>query len=503
VLGKVLRSSRLAVVSILVLINSAGIAVADVIPAGTTFTVPDGGFIALGSLEDGPAGGGTVVIGPTDPFTQLDIGTDNRNVIFSGSINGAGSLTKTGTGFQVLTGTSNIGGQLQLCLCFDGGLEIRGGSFTVGSTVLVDNGVLMVTQGGRLDQLDPFTGIAVDDRMIVDGAGSVVNDAGITVLGQFALGPASLVISNGARFNSVTGVGMISPVAEVSATVTGAGSQWNIGALLQVISGGPATTVTVADGGAINVAGVVFFTAGTTLNLGTGGLAGSFNSAAIVTDGAIVANFTDVLTLSADIAGNGTLTKNGPGRLILTGNNLYTGATTVNGGTLSVNGANGDSPFTINPGGILGGSGVAGMTNVAGGTIDPGNSVGTLTVNDSLAFGAGSTYRVEVSTTADRINVVAGGIGPGNALLTGGTVAPAYLPGGLLQRQYVILNAAGGLGGTSFAGLAAVPPGIIASLTYDANNVYLNHAISFGTIPGLTQNQRNVATAPCRPIWRC
>ena len=60
-----------------------------------------------------------------------------------------------------------------------------------------------------------------------------------------------------------------------------------------------------------------------------------------------------------------------------------------------------------------------------GGAIAPGNSVGTLTVRNSLTFGSGSNYLVEVGTTADRTNVVAG-TGPGNAVLSGGAVAADF-----------------------------------------------------------------------------
>ena len=45
---------------------------------------------------------------------------------------------------------------------------------------------------------------------------------------------------------------------------------------------------------------------GSTLNLGTGGLAGGINTPAIDNDGQIVANFTDTLTLAAAISGTGT-----------------------------------------------------------------------------------------------------------------------------------------------------------------------------------------------------
>ena len=131
-------------------------------------------------------------------------------------------------------------------------------------------------------------------------------------------------------------------------------------------------------------------------------------------------------TFAGVISGLGGIAKNGAGTLILTGNSTYSGATAVNGGMLSVNGSIGNSAVTVNGGATLGGNGTVGTTLVGnGGAIAPGNSVGTLTVRNSLTFGSGSNYLVEVGTTADRTNVVAG-TGPGNAVLSGGAVAADF-----------------------------------------------------------------------------
>ena len=93
---------------------------------------------------------------------------------------------------------------------------------------------------------------------------------------------------------------------------------------------------------------------------------------------------------SADISGvirdggfnggtGGTLIKAGTGSLILSGANTYTGATNVNGGTLSVNGSIASSSLiTVNAGATLGGNGTVGNTTINGGTLAPGNSIGTL-----------------------------------------------------------------------------------------------------------------------------
>jgi len=148
---------------------------------------------------------------------------------------------------------------------------------------------------------------------------------------------------------------------------------------------------------------------------------------------------------------------------------------------------------TVNAGGTLGGNGTVGNTVINGGTLSPGNAIGTITVNGNLTFNAASTYRVEVSpTTADRTNVT------GTAALAG-TVQAVPLPGSFTAKTYTILNAAGGLGGTTFGSLT-VPSGSGGNphLTYDPNNVYLvleAQQLAPQLPPGLNENQSNVANA--------
>ena len=124
-------------------------------------------------------------------------------------------------------------------------------------------------------------------------------------------------------------------------TVTGSGSVLNVSNGLEI--GGPGCgcgspsvgTLTVADGAVVNSPASTAIFAGSTLNLGTGGLSGAIVTPAIANDGQIVANFTDTLSLAANISGAGTLSKLGSGTLILTGTNTYTGGTTVNGGPVN------------------------------------------------------------------------------------------------------------------------------------------------------------------------
>lgn len=70
---------------------------------------------------------------------------------------------------------------------------------------------------------------------------------------------------------------------------------------------------------------------------------------------------------------------------------------TVRGGTLFVNGGYDALDLTVLSGATLGGSGDVGSVAVTGGTLAPGNSFGTLTLNGDLSFDANSTFQVEVN----------------------------------------------------------------------------------------------------------
>jgi autotransporter-associated beta strand protein len=110
----------------------------------------------------------------------------------------------------------------------------------------------------------------------------------------------------------------------------------------------------------------------------------------------------------------------------------------IDGGTLRVDGSIATSSLTtVNAGATLGGNGIVADTVINGGTLSPGNSIGTLTVQGSLVFTAASTYLVEVSATnADRVNVT------GTATLGGATVNASFAAGTYVAKQYTILNGA-------------------------------------------------------------
>lgn len=252
--------------------------------------------------------------------------------------------------------------------------------------------------------------------------------------------------------------------------------------------------------GSIAGSGIYYIGAGNTLVTGGNNLSTEVKG--------VIADFNPC---GCGVPGPGSLEKVGSGNLILSGVNTYTGTTTVNGGKLTVDGSilsssgttvnsggalsvNGSAgSVTVNAGGTLGGNGTVGNTNINGGTLAPGNSIGLLTVQGSLVLSAAATYMVEVSPTdRDRTNVI------GTATLGGATVNASFGPGSYVPRQYTILNATNGLGGSTFGSLVNtnLPNNFKTSLTYDANNVYLNTALVFvAPSGGFNINQQNVANA--------
>ena len=86
-------------------------------------------------------------------------------------------------------------------------------------------------------------------------------------------------------------------------------------------------------------------------------------------DGTTAFTFDSGSTLS----GAGNLVKNGSSVLSLGGSSpTFTGPTTVNGGTLEVDGSLPNSPIAVNFGAILGGSGTVGTVTATSASVSPG-----------------------------------------------------------------------------------------------------------------------------------
>jgi len=538
--------------------NDSSFAPGFTVNAGSALTVGNGAFVEIGSL----AGGGTVTIGS---FSLLSI-VGNSSSTFSGAFAGAGSLELDDMASLTLTGASNggnigiIGRDLTLCgTCASPALTISGGSLTVGGSTIVEGNAYRHQRRHAHDhqfrrcrqRSDHRSGLerdrhrGDDHRQFRPGVrhhqqrrrAQQPGQRGHRHLPSFPrhsdrdrdrtrLDLERRRPLRSLRWRRLGGAGRAHHCQRrrgqlhhvhdhrrcVRRQLEGDRHWRGLGLECVQFAGDrrprlrlypPVVgTLTIADGGVVNSPGATSIGAGSTLNLGVGGLAGAIVTPAIVNDGQIAANFTDTLTLAANISGAGTLSKAGPGTLILTGASTYTGATTIDGGTLIVNGSIANSPVMVNPGATLAGTGTVGPTTInSGGIFAPGNSPGTMTVAGNLAFQSGALYVVQIDpSTASRANV------SGSATLAG-TVQAVFAPGIYLSRRYTILSAAGGRSG-AFNALTTtnLPAGFSASLSYTASDATLNIIAALGGLTilggpgdlgaaGLNGNQRNVANA--------
>ena len=441
---------------------------ANTFSPNSTHNVLSGGVLDLNNFNQtigALSGEGDVTLGSG----SLDTGGNNASTTFAGVIAGSGGLTKSGTGTFTLAGanlhgggTTLAGGVLSVSADANlgaaaGALSFNGGTLQVTGTAFntTARAVNWSAAGGIFDIVAAGNSFTVTSAI---GAGGALTK----------IGTGTLVLAGATSYAGAT---------NVNAGTLQAGAA-------NAFSGSSAFTV--ASGATLNLAG---------FNQTIGSLAGTgtvgFGAGVLTTGGDNTST-----TFAGVASGSGGLTKAGTGTFTLTGSNTYTGTTTVNAGTLSVNGAIA-GPVTVNSGATLGGTGTIGSTTVNnGGVFAPGNSIGTITVNGNLVLGAGSIYRVELSpTSSDRTNVT------GSATL-GGTAQLLFGPGSYAQHSYTILSAAGGRIGT-FENVAVegLPATLTASLSYTSTDVLLATLTSQiepvlpKFLSGVTPNQRSVAAA--------
>ena len=389
---------------------------------------------------------------------------------------GNGSVTNFGTITGAYAGVGNIFNSSGVALPNgDGdGVDIDFIGTVRNFGVIRGTGAGGVDSGGRTNGSD---GIAIGGGLIENSAGALISGATRGILvddGGSASAFGAITITNAGRIeglaaSALTIVGNFNNTVTNTGEISGAGSE-------------PAVFFNGTGANRLTTSGVITATGtGPAIRFGSGA------NQLIVQGGSI---------RGAVIGGGAsTLSFALPAGTTFTVADAYTGfaSATVQSGNVVVNGALTTSgATTIAPGASLSGSGaLSGL--VVNGTLAPGNSVGVLTVNGSLALGAGSTTAIEVQgATIDRV-VVSG------AATLGGTVRVTFLGGPYsFATPYTFLTAAGGRTGT-FAGLDASGSGfgvgVVPTLGYTATDATLTLAPGQFSTLGLNRNQASVATA--------
>lgn len=396
-------------------------------------------------------GTGTLILGGSNTFTGPV--TINAGVISINTLNNGGSSSNIGASSSSASnlvfngGTLRYTGEMQSCnRLFT--LSTNGGTIDGSGTGALNfnNSSSMGFSGSGARTLT-LTGSATGNTLAMavgdnggatsitkSGSGSWILTGDNTASGTVSITDGTLQIGNGGTSGSING-----PVTNNGTLIFNRSNSFTFS---KVISG-TGNLIKTGDG-TLSLSGANTYSGSTSINYGTLQL----NAANVIPDGAskgdvllygtldlnsysetinglsgngVVDNKaagTPVLTIGANNANstfegsinNNTgalqLTKTGSGTIILTGNNTYSGATTVSAGELRINGSASSSALTVNSGAKLSGTGTVGQVTINnGGEISPGsNSVGTLTTG-SLILNNSSVLNFELGTSSDQIIV--------------------------------------------------------------------------------------------------
>ncbi|MBZ9942478.1 autotransporter-associated beta strand repeat-containing protein, partial [Mesorhizobium sp. BR1-1-13] len=259
--------------------------------------------------------GFTLVNGGLSRTIQVD---GSSNLTFSGLVTSPddAGFTKTGTGTLTLTNASNnyigvttiSGGTLAVSTLSNGGAASSIGASSNDSANLVLN-------GGELSYIGATASSDRGYTLQNTSTISVTNAASTLTLSGTATGPAGF-FKNGAGTLVLAGTNNFAGNVVVNAGVLRAGSTQAFGSAITTVNSGATLDLNNFSNSVAGLPG----TGAVSLGSGTLTITHGFNSA-----------------FSGAIGGTGGLTKSGPGNQTLSGcGNNYTGATTINGGTLSV-----------------------------------------------------------------------------------------------------------------------------------------------------------------------
>ncbi|EKT5016061.1 autotransporter-associated beta strand repeat-containing protein, partial [Salmonella enterica subsp. enterica serovar Livingstone] len=357
--------------------------------------------------------GGTLVATNVEALGSGDVTDDatlelNTGGTFDNAISGSGQVVKSGDDVLTLSGANSYsGGSL-----ISGGTLVATNVEALGTGDVTNNAVLELNTGGTFDNAISGSGQVVksgDDVLTLSGAnsysgGTLISDGTLVASNVEALGTgnvtdnATLELNTGGDFdNAISGSGQVVKSGDETLTLSGANSYTGG----TTISGGTLVATNVEALGSGDV------TDNATLELNTGG------------------------TFDNVISGSGQVVKSGDKTLTLSGSNIYTGGTTISGGTLVASNVealgSGDvtdnATLEMNTGGDfannIGGTGsvvksgdktltLSGSNTYTGGTLI---SDGTLVASNVEALGTGDVTDnavLELNTGGDFTNAISG-----------------------------------------------------------------------------------------------
>ncbi|MDX1932851.1 MAG: autotransporter-associated beta strand repeat-containing protein [Capsulimonadales bacterium] len=448
----------------------------------TTLLVMNGGVLNLAADQTIGTLTGTGGTLNNNGFTLTIGGTASLNP-FAGNITGSGNLVKSGSGTLILTGTNTMTGTVSVV---SGGLTIGDG----GTSGAIFTNLINISAGATLtfnrsdDLVSP--GLSTGTGTTVkDGGGTVALTGNSPFSGTTVINAGTLALGNGGTTGSInSGVVTVnsggnfafnrSDALNFGGNIGGAGTVTKNGAGTTTLSG----TSTFTGGLTINAGGIqlggnganladtvpVILNAGT-FTLGSadetiGSLAGAAGTNVNVGFRNLITGGNNGNTTYAGVvSGSGGLVKEGTGTFTLTGTNTFTGALTVNAGTLQL----GDSGTNIaNTASVV----VNGGTFALGAA---GETIGSLAGTGGTVNTNGQTISLNNSTST----TYAGSIVGGGGIAKGGTGILTLTGANTFTGTVVVTNGGisvgnGGASGSLVGNVNLL--GTVTSLTFDRSD---------------------------------
>ena len=316
-----------------------------------------GTFIINGGTIDNTSGGAITTLNYVQQWNgdftvvgtmQLNIGTGNvtlggnrivtanggNGLTVGGSIGGgAYGITQAGTGVLILSGANSYTGTTTIN---SGGILQIGGNNTTGSlsinSPIVNNGTLRFYRTNTITQGTDFASIISGTGAVTQsGSGTLVLNGLNTYTGKTTIRAGTISINSIGNVNGgASAVGNPSNAANGTISI---GSNSQAGTL--VYTGGAFTTDRVIDL-AGTTGGATIDQSGTGLLKFTSNLTATDNGAKTFTLQGSTAGTGEIAGAIVNSTGTTAIIKSGIGTWTLSGNNTYTGKTTISGGTLKI-----------------------------------------------------------------------------------------------------------------------------------------------------------------------
>ena len=459
------------------IVNAANTHSGNTTISGGTLQIGHANALGFGGIQTTVTGNTTVNSGLT-----LDLNGNaiiNEPLVLNGTgIGGNGALVNSNTSSTATIGSGIAG--LSLPLLGTGSLYSTAPAVTISGT----------GSGATATAFLGLTTASITSILTGGTAGWVVGDT-VSVTGGGGLGAIATVTSVAA--GKVTGLNITAPGSGFTSAPTTLARLTGVGTGTPTISGN-ATNFTVSGLTIANAGSGYTGTPTYTFDSGNasaGDVTGTLSSLVLASNSSIggLGNIT-IDAVVSESGGAQALSKVGSGTLTLGGANTYTGASTVNTGTLLANNtsgsATGTGDVTVKDTATFGGGGaVSGAVILeSGATLAPGTSIESLATGP-LTLAAGATFAAEInssgSPTADVVNVT-GPLTLGGALnVTDIAGVPAAVT---LGTKLTLITYSGTLTGTftgKAEGSAFAVGGNTFKIRYADSNAVTLEAVSAGT----------------------